>query len=62
MTGPVIASADAPTPEFRWFDVGGTQNVLQQKWVVTSASTSKGSPESRHEEWRNVPVVKKERV
>ncbi len=61
MTGPVIASSDTPTPEFRWYDVGGTQNTLQQKWVIASVGTSKGDPTSRHEEWRNVPVVQKPR-
>jgi hypothetical protein len=61
MTGPVIVSSDTPTPEIRWFDVGGTQNILQQKWLVVSAGTSKGSPTSQHEEWRNVPVVAKPR-
>lgn len=62
MTGPVIISSEKPTGLFRWLDVGGTQNVLQQQWAIETHGTSKGEPQSRELEWRNVPVVKKERV
>jgi hypothetical protein len=52
------ASCETATSELRWLDVGGTSHVLQQKWIVETASSDKKIAPSREEVWRNVPSVK----
>lgn len=55
------SSADTPTHELRWLDVGGMKPILQQKWVLTTESTDKRVAPSREEVWRDVPTVQKKR-